>query len=112
MRNILMYMALAAAVPALGAVPRVVPTFESLGIYWTPPADPGAGGCALRFRKRGDASWRQALPNRFLRRGGYRVQDLALARTGPPNTMNPSSASESMNRACSSQPSCSRRGRE
>ena len=62
MRNLLMFMVLAAAVPALGAEPRAVPTFESLGVYWTPPADPGSGGCPLQFRKRGETNWREALP--------------------------------------------------
>ncbi|HYY61801.1 MAG TPA: hypothetical protein VE756_10460, partial [Burkholderiales bacterium] len=62
MRNLLVSIALAAALPALGAEPRVIPTFESLGIYWTPPSNPGAGGCALQFRKRGEANWRDALP--------------------------------------------------
>src|SRR5690349_11054223 len=32
--------------------------------------------------------------------------------TGPPRTMNPSSTSSSMNAACASQPSCSRRRRD
>jgi hypothetical protein len=55
MRTLLVYLALA-AFPALGAEPRVVPTFESLGIYWIPPANPGAGGCPLRFRKSGESN--------------------------------------------------------
>jgi hypothetical protein len=62
MRSLLVCFALGAAVPALGAEPRIVPTFESLGVYWTPPANPGDGGCALRFRKAGDKDWREALP--------------------------------------------------
>jgi hypothetical protein len=40
---------------------RAVPTFESLGLYWTPPANPGADGCAVIFRRSGDASFRQGL---------------------------------------------------
>ena len=70
MRNLLVSIALAAALPALGAEPRVIPTFESLGIYWTPPSNPGAGGCALQFRKRGEANWRDALPLWFDARNG------------------------------------------
>jgi len=70
MRNLLINIALAAALPALGAEPRVVPTFESLGIYWTPPANPGAGGCPLRFRKSGERAWREALPLWFDARNG------------------------------------------
>ncbi|HEY5895995.1 MAG TPA: hypothetical protein VIV54_00390 [Burkholderiales bacterium] len=48
--------------PALAHEPRAVPTFESLGIYWTPPADPGAAGCTIQFRKAGEATWREGLP--------------------------------------------------
>ncbi|HET7365232.1 MAG TPA: hypothetical protein VFJ70_16815 [Burkholderiales bacterium] len=62
MRNPLIFLALLGALPALGAEPRVVATFESLGVYWTPPANPGAGGCPLRFRKSGENAWRAALP--------------------------------------------------
>ena len=75
MPNLLPYIALAAVVPAavlpaFGAEPRVVPTFESLGIYWTPPANPGAGGCPLQFRPRGESNWRDALPLWFDARNG------------------------------------------
>src|SRR5205809_395353 len=49
-------------VPALAAEPRAVPTFESIGVYWTPPRDPGPGGCAIRFRKSGESAWREGLP--------------------------------------------------
>ena len=62
MRNHLICLALAAAAPAYGAEPRVVATFESLGIYWTPPSNPGAGGCPVRYRKSGENAWRDALP--------------------------------------------------
>src|SRR5690349_14233761 len=62
MRNRLLFFALVAAAPAFAAEPRAVATFESLSIYWTPPADPGAGGCPLRFRKSGEKAWREALP--------------------------------------------------
>ena len=47
---------------AIGAEPRAIATFESLGIYWTPPSDPGPGGCAVKYRKSGDGEWREALP--------------------------------------------------
>jgi hypothetical protein len=70
MRNPLICLALLSALPALAAEPRVVPTFESLGIYWTPPANPGAGGCPLRFRKSGESAWREALPLWFDARNG------------------------------------------
>jgi hypothetical protein len=38
-----------------------VPTFESIGLYWKPPTNPGTDGCAVVFRKQGDASFRQGL---------------------------------------------------
>jgi hypothetical protein len=44
------------------AEPRAIATFESLGIYWTPPADPGPGGCAIQFRKAGESAWGEGLP--------------------------------------------------
>jgi hypothetical protein len=47
---------------AIAAEPRAVATFESIGVYWTPPANPGAAGCAIKFRKAGDAAWRDGLP--------------------------------------------------
>ena len=47
-----------AGLPATGA--RAVPTFESIGLYWTPPSNPG-GGCPVIFRKIGDSNWRQGL---------------------------------------------------
>src|SRR5436190_3193753 len=63
--------ALAAAVlPSLAAKPgptppptppRAVSTFHSIGLYWTPPANPGAAGCTVQFRKQGDTDWRAGL---------------------------------------------------
>ena len=40
---------------------RAVPTYESIGLYWMPPSNPGANGCTVSFRKTGDASFRQGL---------------------------------------------------
>lgn len=40
---------------------RAVPTFESLGLYWTPPSDPGAAGCSVRYQKAGDTAWKDGL---------------------------------------------------
>src|SRR5437868_12147638 len=45
--------------PSSGA--RAVPTFESIGLYWTPPSTPSADGCAVIFRKPGEATYRQGL---------------------------------------------------
>jgi hypothetical protein len=43
------------------AGPRAVATFESVGLYWTPPADPGEAGCEVQYRKAGERSWRKGL---------------------------------------------------
>ena len=59
---------LALSATALAGEPRAVPTFESIGVYWTPPADPGPAGCAIRFRKAGDNAWREGLPLWFDKR--------------------------------------------
>jgi hypothetical protein len=40
---------------------RAVATFESLGLYWTPPATPAAAGCEVQYRKAGDGAWRKGL---------------------------------------------------
>jgi len=39
-----------------------VATFESIGLYWKPPSDPGPQGCAVRFKKLGSSSWSEGLP--------------------------------------------------
>jgi hypothetical protein len=49
------------APPPPPAVPTAVPTFESLGLYWKPPANPGAAGCAVQYRKSGDIEWKDGL---------------------------------------------------
>ena len=41
---------------------KSIATFESLGLYWTPPSSPGAAGCTLQYRKAGDSAWKNALP--------------------------------------------------
>jgi hypothetical protein len=38
-----------------------VPTYESVGLYWSSPPGPGATGCDVRYRKVGAAAWSQAL---------------------------------------------------
>lgn len=47
--------------PVRSAPPRAVPTFESIGVYWTPPANPGSAGCTLQYRRQGEATWHDAL---------------------------------------------------
>src|SRR5262245_40774463 len=39
-----------------------VATFESIGLYWKPPADPGTGGCPVRYRKADEKAWKEGLP--------------------------------------------------
>ncbi|HEX6733697.1 MAG TPA: heparinase II/III family protein [Azonexus sp.] len=41
---------------------RAVPTFESIGLYWKPPSNPGSAGCSVRYRKFGDSTWKTGLP--------------------------------------------------
>ncbi len=50
-----------AAIAAAADGPRAVATFESLGLYWTPPSDPGAAGCAVQYRKAGGGAWKKGL---------------------------------------------------
>src|SRR5438445_446315 len=40
---------------------RAVPTYESLGLYWTPPSPPSADGCVVIFRRVGDSTFQQGL---------------------------------------------------
>lgn len=42
--------------------PRAVATFEAIGLYWKPGADPGPEGCAVRYRRQGEAAWKAGLP--------------------------------------------------
>ena len=49
-------------VPTPPGPPRAVSTFESIGLYWTPPANPGAAGCTVQYRRLGDAGWKGGLP--------------------------------------------------
>ena len=47
-----------------------VATFESIGLYWKPPADPGPGGCPVRYRKLDDSSFKEGLPLWYDARNG------------------------------------------
>jgi hypothetical protein len=40
---------------------KAIPTFESLGLYWKPPSDPGSAGCPVRYRRAGDSAWLDGL---------------------------------------------------
>jgi hypothetical protein len=37
---------------------KAVPTYESIGLYWKPPSNPGSAGCSVRFRQAGTSAWR------------------------------------------------------
>ena len=62
MRNLLISLLPLLISAAFAAEPRAIATFESIGVYWSPPSDPGPHGCALQFRRSGEAQWREALP--------------------------------------------------
>src|SRR6478736_5362771 len=40
---------------------RAVPTYESVGLYWSAPGATAATGCEVQYRKVGDSAWRQGL---------------------------------------------------
>jgi len=48
-----------------GTFPTPVPTFHSLGIYWSPAGARADRTCGVRFRPVGAADWRTALPLAF-----------------------------------------------
>src|SRR6266850_5123046 len=56
-----------ATLPAGG---KAIATFESLGLYWTPPANPGAAGCLARYRSASDKAWKDGLAMWYDARNG------------------------------------------
>jgi hypothetical protein len=46
---------------ATGSTAKAVPTFEAMGLYWTPPSAPASGGCDVQYRKSGDTAWKSGL---------------------------------------------------
>jgi hypothetical protein len=49
-----------AELPSTGT--RAVPTYESVGLYWSSPgASVGAAGCEVKFKRSADSTWRQGL---------------------------------------------------
>src|SRR5437762_2118314 len=61
---LLVGLALAAARPAhavdsIGV--RAVPTYESVGLYWSNPGANSTTGCEVTFRKSGESAWTQGL---------------------------------------------------
>ena len=51
--------------PPSGTLPstntKAIATFESLGLYWTPPSNPGSAGCNVKYRKAGESAWKNGL---------------------------------------------------
>lgn len=41
---------------------RVVPTFESAGLYWKPSTNDGSAACELRYRVAGTTDWQEGFP--------------------------------------------------
>ena len=55
---------------AAPAAATAIPTFESLGLYWTPPSTPGPEGCLVRYRAQAETAWKNALPLWYDARNG------------------------------------------
>jgi len=47
------------SLPSTGV--RAVPTFESVGLYWTPGSNPGSAGCQIQYKAADESTWRQGL---------------------------------------------------
>ena len=46
---------------ATTTLPKAVATFESLGLYWTPPSNPGSAGCTVQYKKISESAWKDGL---------------------------------------------------
>jgi hypothetical protein len=60
---------LAAAAAELGG-PRAVPTFECIGLYWSPAGGAKDRACLVRYRAAGEVDWHDGLPLWFDERDG------------------------------------------
>jgi hypothetical protein len=49
------------ATSSLPAGGKAVPTFHSIGLYWTPKSNPGAAGCSVQYKKSSDSAWKPGL---------------------------------------------------
>ena len=38
-----------------------VATFESIGLYWKPPSNPGSAGCDVSYRRQGESAWKNGM---------------------------------------------------
>jgi photosystem II stability/assembly factor-like uncharacterized protein len=45
--------------------PRAIPTFQCLGLYWSPPGGSADKRVEVRFRRRGESEWREGLAMRY-----------------------------------------------
>src|SRR3954453_22739980 len=54
-----------AAAESRGESPSAIPTFHSLGLYWSPPGGSADGEVQVRYRPRGAADWKPALSMRY-----------------------------------------------
>lgn len=79
-------LSLAAAAGVRAAEPFAVPTFHSLGLYWSPAGGAAERPVTVKYRKEGEATWRTALPMRYnpiaetdLDRADYRGSIVSLA---------------------------------
>ena len=48
-----------------GAGPFAIPTFQCLGIYWSPPGGVASREVEVRYRRQGSEEWKNALPLRY-----------------------------------------------
>lgn len=47
------------------AGPFAIPTFHSLGLYWSPPGGEREKAVTIQYRRQGDAEWSEGLPMRY-----------------------------------------------
>lgn len=45
--------------------PLAIPTFQCLGLYWSPPGGSADRHVQVRYRRQGDLLWKEALPMRY-----------------------------------------------
>lgn len=69
-RLALAMLALAMAAPPAFAAPRSVSTFQSIGLYWSPPGGAADKAARVQFRAAGEPGWRQGLDLWFDERDG------------------------------------------
>lgn len=51
--------------PPHGPGPFAIPTFHSLGVYWSPPGGQAGREVRIKYRKAGTAAWNDGLPLRY-----------------------------------------------